>query len=44
MFLFCTAANFLLLLGYKIRVCSVILGKMDLFENYEGFNIIFPID
>ena len=28
--------------GYKIYICSVILGKLESFRNYEGFSIIFP--
>ena len=27
---------------YKICVCSVILGELEFFRNYEGFRIIFP--
>ena len=27
---------------YKIRICSVILGKLESFQNYKGSEIIFP--
>ena len=27
---------------YKICICSVILGELESFRNYEGFSIIFP--
>ena len=27
---------------YKIRICSVILGKLESFQNYKGSGIIFP--
>ena len=27
---------------YKIRICSIILGKLESFQNYKGSGIIFP--
>ena len=27
---------------YKIFICLVILGELESFRNYKGFNIIFP--
>ena len=27
---------------YKIRLCSVILGKLESFQNYKDSSIIFP--
>ena len=27
---------------YKICICSVILGQLQFFRNYQGFSIIFP--
>ena len=27
---------------YKICICSVILGKLEAFQNYKGFSVIFP--
>ena len=27
---------------YKLCICSVILGELESFRNYEGFSIIFP--
>ena len=28
--------------GYKICICSVILGELESFRNYKGFSVIFP--
>ena len=27
---------------YKICICSVMLGKPEVFRNYEGFSVTFP--
>ena len=27
---------------YKICICSVILGELEAFRNYKGFNVIYP--
>ena len=27
---------------YEIEICSVILGQLESFRNFQGFSIIFP--
>ena len=27
---------------YKIYICSVILGELEAFRNFNGFSVIFP--